>query len=111
MQTHQLLGRELLQVTVHPRSQREPVPLSIHHLPIAVSLALFKARAVVSGWPPLGCDGRDAIQSLNGPAGTAPASTPAARQIDAHGDPVYCGVIASRTLSRFLTLQKHTHTQ
>ena len=31
---------------MHPRSQREPVPLSIHHLPIAVSLALFKARSV-----------------------------------------------------------------
>ena len=34
------------QVTVHPRSQREPVPLSIHHLPIAVSLALFKVRTL-----------------------------------------------------------------
>jgi hypothetical protein len=32
------------QVTVHPTEQREAVPLSIHHLPLAVSFALFKVN-------------------------------------------------------------------
>jgi exosome complex RNA-binding protein Rrp42 (RNase PH superfamily) len=31
-------------VVVHSREQREPLPLTIHHHPIAVTWALFKAR-------------------------------------------------------------------
>ena len=31
-------------VTVHPPEVREPVPLSIHHLPLPISFALFEVR-------------------------------------------------------------------
>ena len=39
-----VMNEPFVQVIVHPKDQREAVPLSIHHLPLAVSFALFKAR-------------------------------------------------------------------
>ena len=33
------------ELVVHSVEEREPTPLSIHHLPIAVTFALFEARA------------------------------------------------------------------
>ena len=38
-------------VTVHPPDQREPVPLSLHHLPLPISFALFEVRGTgVACW-------------------------------------------------------------
>lgn len=37
-------GADGQQLTVHPPAEREPVPLSIHHLPLAVTFALFGVR-------------------------------------------------------------------
>ena len=34
-------------VTVHSPDVREPVPLSLHHLPLAVTFAFFGVRSVV----------------------------------------------------------------
>lgn len=38
-------------ITVHPPEAREPVPLSIHHLPLPVTFALFEARGRRGGAP------------------------------------------------------------
>lgn len=36
-------------VMVHPPEVREPVPLSIHHLPLPISFALWEVRATSRG--------------------------------------------------------------
>ncbi len=40
-------------ITVHPPEVREPLPLTIHHLPVAVSFAMFKVgeTAKTAGTP------------------------------------------------------------
>ncbi len=37
-------------VVVHSPDQREPIPLSIHHLPFATTFALFQVRMCIMCW-------------------------------------------------------------
>lgn len=38
-------GESGSEIIVHPPEVREPVPLTIHHLPVAVTFALFQVGA------------------------------------------------------------------
>lgn len=35
-------------VTVHPPEEREPLPLTIHHLPLAITFGLFEVGSLVA---------------------------------------------------------------
>jgi hypothetical protein len=63
------------ELVVHSVEEREPTPLSIHHLPIAVTFALYEARArsPVARRPPPPPLRRRTAAPLHPPAATAAA--------------------------------------